>query len=518
MTSSSTQQAHVMKHDETLSIGAPDNRFNRALMENVHPPAWRNPDPANMYNLVIIGAGPAGLVAARSAAALGAKVALVERGLIGGDCLNSGCVPSKTIIRTSRLYAEMRAADDFGAQTPDGIRVDFPSVMERMRRIRSRISRADAARRLSENGVAVFFGEARFVGPRAIMVEGDTLRFKKALIATGSRPKTPTIPGLAETGYLTNESVFDLTVLPRRLLVIGGGPLGCELAQSFRRLGSQVIIAQDEPMFLPGEERDAAQILSDALARDGVEIHLNTTAVAVRREGANKVVDLVSDDNKISVSVDEIVTGIGRAPNVEGIDMEVAGVQYDTDSGILVNDYLQTTNRRIYAAGDVCLTHKFTHTADASARIVVQNALFLGRKRLSALTIPWCTYTHPEIAHVGLYVREAREKAIPVKTFTVLMHDVDRAVADGEDEGFVKIHVRDGTDRILGATIVAKHAGEMINGLSLAITSGIGLRALAQVIHAYPTQAEAIKMAADAYCRTRLTPALKSLARVWLAR
>jgi pyruvate/2-oxoglutarate dehydrogenase complex dihydrolipoamide dehydrogenase (E3) component len=344
------------------------------------------------------------------------------------------------------------------------------------------------------------------------------LRFKKALIATGSRPKTPAIPGLAEAGYLTNESIFDLTALPRRLLVIGGGPLGCELAQSFRRLGSQVIIAQDDPMFLPGEERDAAQILSDALARDGVEIHLNTAAVAVRREGANKIVDLVSDDNKISVSVDEIVTGIGRAPNVEGMNLEAAGVHYDTDSGILVSDYLQTTNRRIYAAGDVCLTHKFTHTADASARIVVRNALFLGRRRFSALTIPWCTYTDPEIAHVGLYVREAREKAIPVKTFTILMHDVDRAIADGEDEGFVKIHVRDGTDRILGATIVAKHAGEMINGLSLAITSGIGLRALARVIHAYPTQAEAIKMAADAYCRTRLTPALKSLAMLWLAR
>ena len=270
-------------------------------------------------------------------------------------------------------------------------------------------------------------------------------------------------------------------------------------------------------MFLPKEERDAAQILSDALARDGVEIHLNTEVVAVRMEGGKKVVDLVSDDNKISVSVDEILTGIGRAPNVEGMNLEAAGVQYDTETGILVNDFLQTTNARIYAAGDVCLEHKFTHTADASARIVVQNALFLGRKRLSALTIPWCTYTDPEIAHVGLYVREAREKDIPVKTFTVLMHDVDRAVTDGEEEGFVKIHVREGTDRILGATVVARHAGEMINGLSLAISSGIGLRALARVIHTYPTQAEAIKMAADAYNRTRLTPTLKSLTRRWLA-
>jgi pyruvate/2-oxoglutarate dehydrogenase complex dihydrolipoamide dehydrogenase (E3) component len=377
-----------MEHDERSSIGPPDDRFDRALKESVRPPAWRNADPADMYNLVIIGAGPAGLVAARSAAALSAKVALIERDLIGGDCLNSGCVPSKTVIRTSRLYAEMRTADDFGAQTPARISVDFPSVMDRMRRISARISRADAARQLSANGVAVFFGEARFAGPRTIAVEDDILRFKKAVIATGSRPKTPTIPGLAEVGYLTNESVFDLRVLPRRLLVIGGAPLGCELAQSFCRLGSQVTIAQDDPMFLPGEDRDAAQILSDALARDGVEIHLNTSAVAVRREGANKVVDLVSDDNKISVSVEEIVTGIGRAPNVEGMTLEAAGVRYDTETGICVDDFLRTSNPRIYAADDVCLARKFTHTADASARIVVQNALSLGRRRLSALTIP----------------------------------------------------------------------------------------------------------------------------------
>jgi pyruvate/2-oxoglutarate dehydrogenase complex dihydrolipoamide dehydrogenase (E3) component len=430
--------------------------------------------------------------------------------------LNIGCVPSKAIIRTSRVYAEMRAAENFGAQAPGSINIDFLSVMERMRRIQARLSRADSARRLSAEGVDVYFGEAHFAGPRAVAVDGKTLRFKKALIATGARPLTPPIPGLAAAGYLTNENVFNLTECPRRLLVIGGGPLGCEMAQAFCRLGSHVIIAQNDPMFLPKEERDAAQILSDALARDGVEIHLNTEVVAVRMEGGKKIIDLVSDDNKISVSVDEIAAGIGRAPNVEGLDLEAAGVQYDTETGIRIDDFLQTSNRRIYAAGDVCLEHKFTHTADASARIVVQNALFLGRKRLSALTIPWCTYTDPEIAHVGLYVRDAWEKAIPVKTFTVLMHDVDRAVTDGEEEGFVKIHIKQGTDRILGATVVARHAGEMINGLSLAISSRIGLRAFARVIHTYPTQAEAIKMAADAYSRTRLTPTLKSLTRRWL--
>jgi pyruvate/2-oxoglutarate dehydrogenase complex dihydrolipoamide dehydrogenase (E3) component len=508
MTNASPRQDPAREHDD---------RFYRALVDNVRPPAWSNPEPTGEYNLVVIGAGPAGLVAARAAAVLGAKVALIERHLIGGDCLNVGCVPSKAIIRTSRLYAEMRAAETYGAQAPGGVDVDFRSVMQRMRRVQTRISHSDSAQRISADGVDVYFGEARFAGRRTVEVDGKTLHFRKALIATGARPKTPSIPGLVEAGYLTNESVFDLTERPRRLLVIGGGPLGCEMAQAFRRLGAEVIIVQDEPMFLPKEERDAAQILSDALARDGVEIHLNTKVVAVRMEGGMKVADLVSDDNKSSVSVDEILTGIGRAPNVEGLNLDAAGVAYNTDTGIVVNDFLQTTNRRVYAAGDVCLEHKFTHTADASARIVLQNALFLGRKRLSALTVPWCTYTDPEIAHVGLYARVARERRIPVRTFTILMHDVDRAVTDGEEEGFVKIHVSQGSDRILGATVVARHAGEMINGLSLAINAGIGLRALAQVVHTYPTQAEAIKMAADAYNRTRLTPTLKALARRWLA-
>ncbi len=508
MTNASPRQDPAEEHDD---------RFYRALVDNVHPPAWSNPEPTGEYNFVVIGAGPAELVAARAAAALGAKVALIERHLIGGDCLNVGCVPSKAIIRTSRLYAEMRTAETFGAKVPGGIEVDFRSVMQRMRRVQTHISRIDSAQRISADGVDMYFGEARFAGRRAVEVDDKTLHFRKALVATGARPKMPSIPGLVEAGCLTNESVFDLNERPRRLLVIGGGPLGCEMAQAFSRLGTEVIIVQDQPMFLPKEEREAAQILSDALARDGVEIHLNSKVVAVRTEGGMKVADLVSDDNKSSVSVDEILTGIGRAPNVEGLNLNSAGVTYNTDTGIVVNDFLQTTNRRVYAAGDVCLEHKFTHAADASARIALRNALFLGRKRLSALAIPRCTYTDPEIAHVGLYARAARERGIPVRTFTILMHDVDRAVTDSAEEGFVKIHVRQGSDRILGATVVARHAGEMINGLSLAINSGIGLRALAQVVHTYPTQAEAIKMAADAYTRTRLTPTLKALARRWLA-
>jgi pyruvate/2-oxoglutarate dehydrogenase complex dihydrolipoamide dehydrogenase (E3) component len=499
------------------SSTVPQDAYERERLENVHPPGWRNPQPADRYNLVVVGAGTAGLVAAHAAAALGAKVALIERNLLGGDCLNIGCVPSKAIIRTSRLYAEMRNAERYGAQIPADIRVDFPAVMQRMRGIRARISRADSVRRLSAAGVDVFFGEARFIGTDALTLDGAKLRFRKAMIATGARPDTPSIPGLVAAGYLTNENVFDLTELPGRLLVIGGGPLGCELAQAFCRFGSQTIIVQGRPMFLPSEERDAAQILSDAFARDGIEVRLNTTAVNVRMEDGQKLVDLVSDDYKSTVAVDAILTGTGRVPNVEGMDLEAAGVDYDNAVGIRIDDFLQTSNPRIYAAGDACLEHKFTHTADASARIVVQNALFLGRERLSALTIPWCTYTDPEIAHVGLYVRQARAQDIPVKTFTIPTHDVDRAIADGEEAGFVKIHVKERTDRILGATIVARHAGEMINEITLAMVAGIGLRTLARVIHAYPTQAEAIKKAADAYRRTRLTPTIQSLLRRWLA-
>ncbi len=498
--------------------GLLEDRFNDARAENLRPADWRNPTLAGRYNIVIIGAGAAGVAAAREAAALGAKVALIERDLIGGDSLNVGDTPSKTLIRSGRLYADMRNAEIYGARSPSGIVVDFPLAMERMRRIQARLSRECSARRLSKMGVHVYFGAARFTAPDKVAVEGDILRFKRALIATGSRPLTPQIPGLAAIGYLTNETVFNLRQCPRRLMVIGGGPLGCELAQTFCRLGVDVTIAQHDPMFLPNEERDAAQLLGAALTRDGVRLYLNSDVTGVRLEDGAKIVELLTAGHKSEIVVDEILVGVGRSTNVDGLDLEVAGVEYDDQNGVHTNPFLQTTNANIYAAGDVCLRHKFTHTAAASARLATRNALLLGRNRLRAQIIPWCTYTDPEIAHVGLYVREARKRNIPVKTFTILMHDVDRAVAESEDEGFAKIHVRQGTDQILGATLVARHAGEMINGLSLAISAGVGLRVFSKAIYAHPTQAEAIKMAADAYNLTRLTPRRKTSAERWLAR
>jgi pyruvate/2-oxoglutarate dehydrogenase complex dihydrolipoamide dehydrogenase (E3) component len=373
---------------EPVSSYVSSNGYDRTILQHVHPPNWRNPEPKDRYNLVIIGAGPAGMLTALNAAKVGAKVALIERDRLGGACFNVGCISSKAIIRTSRLYAEMRNAEHFGAQVPTGSSVDFSAVMERMRRVRARISRRFSAQRLSSMGVDVYFGEARFDGPEAIVVERKRLRFKRALITSGARPAVPAIAGIAKAGYLTNENVFDLNECPPSLLVLGGGPLGCELAQAFCRLGSQVTIAQKDPMFLGNEERDAAQILSDALARDGIGIHLNTEAINVRTEGNRKLVDLVGDDGKSTVTVDEILVGIGSAPNVEGMNLEAAGVQHHKDAGIPTNDYLQTTNPRIYAAGDVCSGTKFPHIEAAAAQLVVHNTLFWGRERLSALAIP----------------------------------------------------------------------------------------------------------------------------------
>lgn len=488
------------------------------LCEHVHPAHWRNPQPRNPYPLVVIGGGPAGLAAARKAASNGIKVALVERDLLGGNSLNFSSLPSKTLIRTARLYADMRNAAHYGACPPEHIEVDFPQVMERLRRIRARISRVDSAPRLSAEGIDIFLGTASFTSSHTLEVDGTRLHFRKALIATGSRSMPPQIPGLAEAGYHTNETVFDLAALPQDLLIIGGGPVGCELAQALARLGARVVITHSQPLFLPKEERDAAQMVADALARDGVEIHLNTKAMKVWVEDGKKCVQTWNDGNVATIRVDEILTGIGRIPAVGGLGLEAAGIDYSAQDGIRVDDFLRTSQRHIYAAGDVCMEHQFVDTATASARIAVHNALFFGRQRLSDLTIPWCTYTDPEIAHVGLYVRQARERGIPVITYTVPMHDVDRAVTDGEEDGFVKLHIRDGTDKILGATVVARHAGEMINGITLAMVAGIGLKTVARVMHTYPTQADAIHMAARAHQGSGIHPWIVRLLRLWLHR
>ncbi|MBV8452102.1 MAG: mercuric reductase [Deltaproteobacteria bacterium] len=495
----------------------PADSHDYRLISNVHPPEWRNPQPSGRYNLAVIGAGTAGLVSAAAAAGLGAKVALIERELMGGDCLNFGCVPSKALLRAARAFTDATHASDYGVVVPPRAAVDFAAVMERMRRLRVELSEKDSASRFQSLGVDVFIGEGRFAGPDSIEVGGQTLRFRRAIIATGSRAAVLPIHGLAETGFLTNESIFSLTALPRRLVVIGGGPLGCELAQAFCRFGSQVTLLEVEPSILPREDADAAQIVKNALVRDGIEIIENCRIQSAHAAENEKIIKLQWADGCREIAFDEMLVAAGRAPAVDGLGLEAAGVEYDRRTGIKVDDYLRTSNGRIFAAGDVCSAYKFTHVADAMARIVVRNALFYGRERVSALIMPWCTYTDPEIAHVGVYEHEAHRRKLAVQTFVQPLREVDRAVLDGEAEGFLKVQVRQGSDQIIGATLVARHAGEMISELTLAIAGRIGLTTIARTIHPYPTQAEAIRKVADAYNRTRLTSRVNWLLHKWFA-
>jgi pyruvate/2-oxoglutarate dehydrogenase complex dihydrolipoamide dehydrogenase (E3) component len=489
----------------------PDDRHNRELVEQVHPPEWTNPTPANRYDLVVIGAGTAGLVAAAGAAALGARVALVEKHLLGGDCLNYGCVPSKALVAAARTAALVKRAGEFGVRVPDGVQVHFPSVMERMRRLRAHIGHHDSAARFRKLGVDVFLGAASFAkGGTAVRVEDQTLRFRKAVVCTGARAAIPPIPGLQEAGCLTNETLFSLTELPRRLAVIGGGPIGCEMAQAFARFGAQVALYESGPRLLPRDDSDAAELVRQALRRDGVQLHFNSEVQLATSSPQGKTLTSRRDGAIHEETFDQVLVAAGRKANVEGLNLDAAGVRCDR-TGILVNDHLRTANRRIFAAGDVCVPFRFTHTADFLARIVIQNALFFGRARVSRLLIPWCTYTSPEIAHVGLRPADAEKEGIRIHTLRQDLSAVDRAFLDGDEDGFVKLHLRHGSDRIVGATIVAAHAGDLISEISVAMKNGVGLKGIGATIHPYPTQAEAIRKLGDDYNRSRLTPLVRRL-------
>lgn len=494
----------------------PADDFNQTLVKHVHPPDWQNPVPAGRYNLVVIGGGTAGLVTAAGAAGLGAKVALIERHLMGGDCLNVGCVPSKAVIRSGRAVFDVHDARRFGVEV-EGVKVNFAEAMARMRGIRSEISHHDSFQRFKDLGVDVYLGDSRFSGPDTVSVGEQTLRFAKAVIASGARATLPDIPGIQSAGYLTNENVFNLTELPARMACIGGGPIGCELAQAFHRLGARVTILHTGSHLLNKEDPEAAAIVQAAFQAEGIELVLGARIEKVEKIEGGKLLHYQSAQGPGSLLVDEILIGAGRSPNVEGMGLETVGVKYDPRKGILVDERLQTSNPKIFAAGDVCMDWKFTHAADFAARTVLQNALFMGRKKLSSLVMPWCTYTDPEIAHVGLYEHEAKARKIAIDTYVRPFAQVDRAMADGETEGMVKIHVAKGSDKILGATIVARHAGEMLGELTLAIQHNIGLGKIASVIHPYPTQAEAIRQLGDQINRNKLTPFVKAAFARWLA-
>jgi pyruvate/2-oxoglutarate dehydrogenase complex dihydrolipoamide dehydrogenase (E3) component/uncharacterized membrane protein YdjX (TVP38/TMEM64 family) len=492
-----------------------DDEHDKQLIENCHPPRWINPSPAAKYNLVVIGGGTAGLVSAAGAAGLGARVALIERSLLGGDCLNVGCVPSKGVIRAARAVFDSCNGGDFGVHANGACGVDFAAAMERMRRLRAGISGHDSAERFRKLGVDVYIGNGVFTASDAVEIDGRRLHFDRAVIATGARAAELPIPGLKETGYYTNETVFTLSELPRRLVVIGAGPIGCELAQSLRRFGSDVTIITDGAEILPKEDRDAAAVLRRQLEREGVRIVPQAKIERVSGNGAGKRIAVACSGSIREFDCDAILVSVGRRPNLEGLALETAGVAF-TRNGVVVDERLRTSNSRIFAAGDVCSQYKFTHAADAMARIVIANALFFARRKVTDLVIPWCTYTDPEIAHVGYYEKDAKAAAYDVATVTESLNHVDRAILDGEDEGFARVHYDRKTGRILGGTLVARHAGEMISELTLAMVAKQTVGTLSSTIHPYPTQAEVLRKIGDAYMRTKLTPMVKKAFNKWL--
>jgi pyruvate/2-oxoglutarate dehydrogenase complex dihydrolipoamide dehydrogenase (E3) component len=444
---------------------------------------------SSRYHLVVIGAGTGGLVTSAIAAGLGARVALIEKDRMGGDCLNVGCVPSKSLIHAARSG------------------VGFADAMKRMRAVRDELAVNDSAERFTSLGVDVYHGTGRFVGPDAIEVGDTTLRFARAVIATGARAAVPSIAGLEEAGYLTNETIFDLTQQPERMVIVGAGPIGCELGQVFARFGTQVTIVDLAPRVLMRDDAEAAAIVAASMQRDGVRFMFGVTPVRAER-GSLFVAPIGAERaGDVRIETDAIFIAAGRAPNVEGFGLDVAGVRYDTSSGVAIDDRLRTTNPKVYAVGDVCSALKFTHNSDWQARLVVPNALFfgIGGGKVSRAVIPWCTYTTPELAHVG------ETRGVATETITVPMSSVDRAVIDNVTNGFLRVHLRRGTDRIVAATLVSEHAGESISEITVAMANRVGLGGIGKTIHPYPTQAEVFRKAADAWRRQRFTPGARSV-------
>ena len=473
----------------------PGESYDRAWRELIFPRDYRNPAPRSRYHLVVIGAGPAGLVTAMAAAGLGARVALVERQAMGGDCLNVGCIPSKSLLEFTRRNPGCTADQAFTW----------------LRQVRAEAARLDSVDRYRRHGVDVFLGSAHFLDRESVAVDELQFRARRFVIATGARAAMPPIPGLASCNPLTNESLFDLAEPPRRLAILGAGPIGCEMAQAMARLGVDVHLFELADRVLPGESASVGGVLGPALESDGVTLHLGSLVsdVTVGDDGP------ILHTDGISVAAGQVLVAAGRRANVEGLQLHKAGVELH-DRLIVVDKKLRTTNRRIYAAGDVCSRHKFTHNADAHARIVVQNALFSPTATTSSLIVPRCTYTDPEVAQVGPTHEELDLAGTAYDSYRVEFADLDRGKAAGDRHGFVEVMTQEGRDRILGGTIVGEGAGEQIAGLCLAMNNGLGLSKLGRTMLPYPTRGEYMKHLSDAYNRTRLTPLAQALMNFWL--
>jgi len=478
---------------ELEELGIPLIDHNAALLDNVHPRSWPDPDPTGVvYDIIAIGAGAAGLVSAKQTARRGGRSALIEAHLHGGDCLNVGCVPSKALIRCARAIKDAKNAASLGIHVGE-VKVDFPFIMERMRKLRARIAPNDALTLTSKVGADVFQGKGRFTGEHTIEVNGKTLHFKKAVVATGGQPRVPPIPGLDKVPFVTNKTLFNLSELPRRMIV-GAGPIGIEMAQAFALFGSEVTVLDVGAKVLPREEPEAAAIIEAALREDGVTFYcgikdLNFSSDSPKISTANFV---CSDGTSSSLDADCLLVATGRAPNVQGIGLEEAKVEYDPRFGIPVNDLMVTSNPDIYAIGDCSTKWQFTHMAGTQAMMVVENAVFGGDRKVSELVVPRCTYTHPEVAGTGMSETDIKEAGIEYEMYKADLTHNDRAILEGSDNGFCKIFIEKETAKVLGATIVAECAGEMISEISLAIYAGLTLPQIQRTIHPYPTVAECI--------------------------
>jgi len=503
---------------------APVDKHNIKLVENVHPPDYVNPQPADHYDLVVMGAGVAGLLSVIMGKALGKRCVMIEKHYMGGDCLNVGCFPSKCMIASARRMHEILNSAELGINVdPASVKVDFGKVMERVRELRAKIAPVDSVARYKRDFCEeIFLGNASFIGGNKVHVAGGkhgdrTLTFDKAMIATGASPRIPDIPGLIDTPHLTNLNFFNLTDLPPRVTVIGAGPIGMELAQALCRLGSKVTVLEYGSHFLPREDPDASEIVRKQLIKDGVDLRYNVRFVKVSSCGGNvecapfgiSNVQVTIEGKEETFESEAILNATGRVPNVHNIGLDKVGVEFDSNKGVLVDDFYMTANKSIYATGDVASPFKFTHAADFMARIAIRN-MFLGDKtRSNRIVIPWCTYVSPEVAHVGMYEREMKSKNIEHETYMKTLEHVDRVVCEGGGDGFVKIHVKAGTDKILGATIVAPHAGDMISEITTCIQYDIGISKLAGVIHPYPTTQDAVRACASMYNKHYKTDAIK---------
>ena len=454
------------------------------------------------YDLVVIGGGTAGLVSAAGAASLGARVALVERDKLGGDCLYRGCVPTKTLVKSARVAHLVRHSGEYGVLS-GGVEVDFPAVMDRMERVIAEAGKHDSPERFRGLGVDVFEDEARFEAPDLIAVDGRRLKARSVIVATGSQPTAPPVEGLEEVGYLTNVEALRLRRLPRSMVIVGSGPIGSEFAQIFARFGSDVTLVSTSPLPLPKEDPEIGEVLRQVLLADGVTFHGGYTAEKVRVENGEKVMTVKNEaGHEVEVRGEEILIAAGRAPTAGSLALENAGIELE-GQGLRVDEHLRTTAPNVYAAGDITGKYLFTHVAEYQARNALRNALFPVKAKADHRVVPWTTFTDPEVARVGLTEEQARREHAGVEVFRQPFSDVDRAMADGETTGLVKI-VTGRRGRILGGHIIGPDAGNLIHEIVLAMQKNIPVGTLSTTIHVYPTLAQANQRAADNYYREKL--------------